>query len=178
MNTTIVQNSGGRWHAWVDDGHTFNTGGHLTESDAREALRNLLFRACPILQDYLATALADLQLGDAEEGEARDSGTVYDCPNDTFERAANDCFAFMAANHQHVEAATELEPGSDGLRYSRGDPMDHDRIGSTFYLSRVGTGVGFTDDGNADCLKALEAYAGEHSTEGLYFGEDGKAYWA
>lgn len=147
-----------------------------------ETERKAAFRDCPILKDYLATALQDLDLSESdwaceEEREARDSGTIYDCPDETFLRAKDDCEAFMRDNAAHVEAALDLQPGKEGLRYTH-RYVDYDRIGSTFYLQRVGHGVGFTDDGNAPCLKALEEYSRSHRMEGLYFGDDGKAYWA
>lgn len=148
----------------------------MTESERKQAMRD-----CPILSDYLATALQDLQCTEMdesceEEREERDSGTIFDCPDETFLRAQRDCTAFMESQKRWIERATDLEPGEDGLRYgTRG--FDMGRIGSTFYLSRVGHGVAFTDDGDDMALQILGDYSRSHRCEGLYFGDDGKAYW-
>lgn len=148
----------------------------MTESE-----RNAAFKSCPILKDYLATALQDLQFYEAdsacmEEREERDAGTIYDCPDSTFQRAWNDCAAFMEAMGDQVEAYLDLVPGEAGLRYARGIWPAIERVGSTFYLLRVGHGVSFTDDGDADCLKAMDDYTRGCRIEGLYFSDDGKAY--
>lgn len=153
----------------------------VDEMAVTEDERKAAFKACPILADYLATALQDLQYSESDEActderEARDSGTIYDCPVETFDAARRDCEAFMAANAAHIESALELVPGEDGLRYGR-VYVTYERIGSRFYLQRVGHGVGFTDDGDANCLKAMGEYARSHSCESLYLGDDGKAYW-
>lgn len=144
------------------------TGYGETETLAREDARKAAFRVCPILCEYLATALTDLQLSDADqacedEREPMDSGTVYDCPDETFKRAYDECQQFMTVNAAHIETAL--------------NELSHDRIGSTFYLSQVGHGVGFTDDGGTECLAQMEVYARNNRCEGLYFGDDGKAYW-
>ena len=146
----------------------------MTESERKAA-----FKACPILSDYLATALEDLQFSEADAAcmdgrQEEDSGSIYDCPNETFQRALQDCREFMSANAEHVEAATDCHPANA----PDGPCLTVERIGSTFYLQRVGHGVGFTDDGDAPCLEAMGEYCRSHHTEGLYFGDDGKVYWA
>lgn len=149
--------------------------------EMNEQIRNAWFNACPILQNYLSTALQDLQFSEMDDScmesrDERDTGTIYDCPDKTFQRALTDCQHFMNANHWWITRATELEPGEDGLRYGR-HYVTHERIGSTFYLARIGSGVTFTDDGDDQSLQIMADYARSHSCEGLYFGDDGKVYW-
>lgn len=148
----------------------------------QETARNEAFKACPIFKSYLATALEDCQFSENEdacedEREARDCGTIYDCPQETFDRAQSDCIAFMSANGRWIQRALDLEPGEDGLRYGR-DHFTHDRIGYYFYMTRVGHGVGFTDDGDDMALQIMADYSRVRPwCEGLYIGDDGKAYW-
>lgn len=146
-----------------------------------ETERKAAFKECPILSEYLATALQDLQFGEADnacedERDARDSGTIYDCPDETFNRAWQDCKEFMAANKRWIQRALDLEPGEDGLRYGRRG-FDYDRIGYYFYMQRVGHGVGFTDDGDDMALQIMADYCRINPIEGLYFGDDGAAYF-
>jgi hypothetical protein len=148
----------------------------LTEEERKAA-----FRACPILESYIATALEDLQLSEADEActesrEARDSGTVYTLPAPEFEKAKAICERFAAEHAADIEAAGELVPGEPGLQYTTHRYMTADRIGSTLYLARVGSGVTFTDDGDAPALQRMaEAARAEHA-ESPYFGDDGGVY--
>jgi hypothetical protein len=68
---------------------------------------------------------------------------------------AKDCEAFWTANETDLKAAMELEPGSESFRYARYE-LDETRLGHLFWYSRQGHGVGFDDDGNADCLNRLQ----------------------
>lgn len=125
----------------------------------REAARNAAFKACPILADFVATMLQDLQYTEAdeactEEREEGDTGTIYTLADDTFDRCKAYCEAFMANNADAIAEALDLVPGEDGLRYGR-DYITHARIGSTLYMLAVGHGVAFTDDGDAECLHKL-----------------------
>ena len=154
-----------------------------TATKQREAARNAAFKACPILKDYLATALQDLQLSEAdeaclEEREERDSGTVYDCPDSVFQWAQTYCERFMVEQSGNIEAVLQAEAGSEGFEWCRDNParLTHDGIGSTLYLASVGHGVGFTDDGRAPCLEALDDWASANNRDSLYFGDDGKVY--
>lgn len=147
----------------------------------QETIRRNAFNACPILESYLATALSDLQFSENDNAcednrEARDTGTIYDCPDETFQRAVNDCATFMGAMRRWIQRALDLEPGEDGLPYGR-DHFTHDRIGYYFYMQRVGHGVGFTDDGDDQSLQIMADYCRVNPTEGLYLGDDGAAYW-
>jgi hypothetical protein len=148
----------------------------MNESERKQAMRD-----CPILQSYLSTALQDLQFSESDEAcsesrEARDSGTIYDCPNETFLKALQDCQQFEETNKRWIQRAIELEPGEDGLRYGR-DNFTHERIGYYFYMQRVGHGVGFTDDGDDESLQIMADYCRIHNCEGLYFGDNGQACW-
>jgi hypothetical protein len=146
-----------------------------------ETERNAAFRACPILRDYVSTMLQDLQLSEADEActegrEALDAGTIYTLGDDEFNACRRSCERFMSENAEAIAQALELEPGEEGLEYGR-DYIGHDRIGSTFYLTRVGHGVAATDDGNAPCLKSLADAARSFGyMEGAYFGDDGRVY--
>lgn len=149
-----------------------------------ETERKADFRACPILADYLATMLQDLQFTESDEActderEARDSGTIYELNESDYQRCKADCEAFMVDNAADIESALDLVPGEDGLRSTADRYMTHERIGSTLYMVRVGHGVSFTDDGDADCLQRLNAAARAMAYfEGAYFGDDGKVYLA
>lgn len=68
---------------------------------------------------------------------------------------AADCAAFEKANAADLDAAKALEPGSDEFRYAR-EPLDDRRCGHLFWYARQGHGVGWTDDGDAECLARLQ----------------------
>lgn len=68
------------------------------------------------------------------------------------------CAAFAEANRADLDAAKELEPGSEGLRYGK-DELDDRRLGQLFWYARQGHGVAFTDDGDAPCLERLQEAA-------------------
>lgn len=68
---------------------------------------------------------------------------------------AKDCAAFWDANAPDLENAEALVPGSEWLRHAK-DHLDARRLGHLFWYARQGHGVGFTDDGNAECLKRLQ----------------------
>jgi hypothetical protein len=148
----------------------------MTEDERKAA-----FKACPILADYLATMLQDVQLSEAdeaceEEREERDAGTIYTVPDSIFDQARELCESFYADNRQAIEEALELVPGEDGLRFAGGRYVTLERIGSTLYLASVGHGVTFTDDGNAPCLERLADAARALRRESPYFGDDGRLY--
>lgn len=182
-----ARNSGGYYYAHRTGRSTHNPlsggacptfRGALMDMIVRE--RNADFRACPILKDYIAAMLDDLQHVENDEActderEARDSGTIYTLPHAAYQQCKADCEAFMSANARWVERATDLEPGEDGLRYGASH-MTHDRIGYYFYMMRVGHGVGFTDDGNDQSLQIMSDYARARRMEGAYFGDNGKVY--
>lgn len=147
-----------------------------------EKQRRADFTACPILADYIATMLQDLQLSEAdeactEEREARDSGTIYTLPDSEYARCKADCVEFMEANARWITRAIDLEPGEDGLKYGR-DHFSYARIGYYFYMVRVGHGVSFTDDGDDQSLQIMNDYSRTRRIEGAYFGDDGKVYLA
>lgn len=146
-----------------------------------EAKRRADFFAVPILADYLACMLQDLQYSEADESctderEARDTGTIYTLREETYQRCKSGCERFMVDCREAIEAATALEPGEPGLRYARGRYMTLERIGSTLWLARTGSGVTFTDDGDAPCLVAMADWARANPLECAYFGDDGAVY--
>lgn len=139
-----------------------------------EADRDADFKACPILKGFVATMLQDLQFHEAseacEEGrEEGDTGTIYTLDDRIYAICKRLCEEFMTVNAAAIEQALELEPGEEGLQYSRGRYMDHDRIGSTFYLLYVGHGVSFTDDGDAPCLKEMNKNTRDNRGAQFYF---------
>lgn len=156
--------------------------GGPTATELRESARKQAFNACPILADYLATALQDLQYTEMDEAceqerDERDSGTIYDCPDSVFEWARAYCERFLRERESEIHDAYGLVPGYTGFAYAKRD-VDFTRIGSTLYLESVGHGVGFTDDGNAPCLEAMSEWARDNRQESLYFGDDGRVYAA
>ena len=148
-----------------------------------EESRRADFRACPILEDYLATMLQDLQLSEADEActegrEERDTGTIYTLPEEAYQASRRDVVAFYAANRADIEAAGELVPGEEGLRYGR-HYMTPERVGSTLWLARSGSGVSFVDDatpGEPGCLSRLDAAAAGMTRAEPYLGDDGRVY--
>jgi hypothetical protein len=149
----------------------------LTE---QEIARKADFKACPILADYISTALQDWQFSENDEAcsegrEARDCRTIYTLYEETYQRMKADCESFVLANAEHIDAALELVPGEDGLRYGK-NYMTLERIGYYFWMSRVGHGVDFTDDVDAPYLVAMSTYCREHPAESLYMGDDGEMY--
>jgi len=128
---------------------------------AQEAARKADFQACPILADFIATMLQDLQYSEAdaaseEEREEGDTGTIYTLAEPIYQTCKNLCEGFMARNADAIEAALDLVPGEPGLQYGR-NYITHESIGSTFYMLFVGHGVSFTDNGDAPCLEAMNA---------------------
>jgi hypothetical protein len=126
----------------------------------REAARKADFAACPILADFIATMLQDLQYREAdeaceEEREQGDTGTIYTLDDSIYATCKRLCEEFMARNAVAITEALDLIPGEPGLQYGR-DYITHESLGSTFYMVLVGHGVGFTDDGDAPCLQALQ----------------------
>ena len=147
----------------------------ITEQERKQA-----FRESPILADFLSCMLQDLQFSESDEAcmesrDERDAGTIYDCPDETFANARRFCDRFAADCADHIEAAQELEPGSDGLRYANGRYMTLERIGSTLWLAASGSGVTFTDDGDSPALEAMAQWARDCHLE-AYLGDDGCAY--
>lgn len=143
---------------------TFYPGFHDVDEAThdREAARKADFKACPILADFIATMLQDLQYSEADqacedEREEGDTGTIYTLNDSVYETCKALCTEFMANNAESIEQALDLVPGEPGLQYTTHRYMTYERIGSTFYLLYVGHGVSFTDDGDAPCLEALNA---------------------
>lgn len=146
-----------------------------------EARRNADFRECPILADYLATMLQDLQYSESNEAcsegrEERDCGTIYTLREPEYQKHKADCERFYRENLADIEAAGELEPGEPGLQYTQTRYMTPERVGSTFYMVRVGHGVGFCDDGDADCLQRLDDAARAFRGFDCIIGDDGEVY--
>lgn len=140
---------------------TFYPGFHDIDEATKEleAARKADFKACPILADFLATMLQDLQYSEAdyaceEERDDADVGTIYTLDSPVYDRCKEFCESFYRDNLAAIEEALDLTPGEGGLRYGR-DYISHARIGSTLYMEVVGHGVSFTDDGDAPCLEAL-----------------------
>ncbi len=148
-----------------------------------EASRRADFKACPILEDYIATMLEDLQFREAdqaceEEREQVDTGTIYDLTESTYAKCKADCEAFYRDQFLNINAALDLTPGEEGMRYGK-TPFTFGRVGYYFYMTRVGAGVSFTDDGTpgeAACLSELDAAARAFRSFDAYIGDDGEVY--
>lgn len=146
------------------------------------------FRADSMLEDFVSTALQDAQLTEddaacSEEREARDSGTVYTLNRWAFDSLREIVSRFRRECGEHIAAALELEPGEPGLQWrtsgSRaGQQITDDELGSTLWLAVTGSGVTFTDDGDAPCLEAMADWASHNRIESLYFGDNGSLYLA
>lgn len=152
-----------------------------------DALRTKTFLARPMVMGFLSTLLEDLQLSENEEActeerEARDTGTIYSCPDSTFRAAVAECDAFESAcrnapvsrNGQSVDIGTLCR---ESLFYVKA------RIGSDLYLERAGHGAGFRDrdiwsDDREENKAIGEALSDVVSGTGLetYLGDDGEAY--
>lgn len=153
-----------------------------------ESEREAAFRANPLIRGFLSTALEDLQFNEnetacQEEREARDTGTIYDCPDETFQRAKDECEAFLAS----ARAAPELiECGFTLAEFIESSfPFVREHIGSDLYLERAGHGAGFRDrtiwaDGyteNREIGERLSAAVNPRGTLEIYLGDDGCAYF-
>lgn len=147
----------------------------LTETEDRSKAD---FKACPILRQYVATMLEDLQFSEAdqaceEEREARDTGTIYTLCEGTYVQAKADCEAFYAVNKADIEMALDPRSRED----EAGDKwFSEDEIGFYFYMIRVGHGVAFTDDDTAACLTRLNEAARAFGRLDAYLGDDGEVY--
>ena len=147
-----------------------------------ETDRNADFRAYPGFSDYLACMLQDLQYREMDESctderEERDSGTIYTLTDDTYQAMFDTYRDFSDQCRDAIAQAVNLVPGEDGLRYASDRYMTHERIGSTLWLAQCGSGVGFTDDGDAPCLVTLDAWAcSDGLPRDVFFGDDGKVY--
>lgn len=100
--------------------------------------------------------------------------TVADIAPETLARIIADCAAFQQANADLLAEASELVPGSEGLRYGR-NVLDGRRLGQLFWYARNGHGISFTDDGNASCLQSLQDACGWQTSFGTvdsYLGDD------
>ena len=134
-------------------------------------------RADPAFAAYLAAMLSDAVRQEEEEArsesrEAREVGTVETMPSDVYEASLADWRRFADANAAEIAAAYALVPGEEGFSFANG-AMTPERIGSTAWLVRTGSGIGFTDDGDAECLRRLDDAAEALGQVDTYFGEDG-----
>lgn len=133
--------------------------------------------ADPGLAAYLGAILQDARDDEAEDArsegrEAGDLGTIETLPEATYQTSLADWRRFADSHAADITAAGALEPGGDGFSFAN-RPMTLERIGSTLWLARTGSGVGFTDDGDADCLQRLGAAAEEMGRIEPYLGDDG-----
>ena len=142
--------------------------------------RKAILNASPMLADFVSCALQDLGLSEQDEAftderDARDSGTIYRLQDETFDALRLIASRFERECGELIDAALALDPKGVGFEYAR-KPMSLERIGSTLWLAVTGSGVTFTDDGNAACLEQMATWARANSVESLYFGDDGEVY--
>lgn len=154
-----------------------------------ESERKAVFSTVPILADFISVMLQDLQHTESDESctderEQRDTGTIYDCPSETFQTCQTYCERFMAECADDIETVLDAGDSNDsdwlranGFEYLRNpERFTHGGIGSTLYLASVGHGVTFTDDGNAPCLERLAQWARDNRFGEPYLGDDSRVY--
>lgn len=127
--------------------------------------RAATFRALPGFEDYLSTMLQDLALTAADDGDERDTGTIYTLPESAFVGCKREYEAFVRA------------AGPDATMFIASQGAD--QFGSDFYMTRVGHGVGFWDRDAGVCgerLTALVGYGTAFPQIDAYFGDDGLVY--
>lgn len=78
-----------------------------------------------------------------------------------------DCVAFL-------EEALEIARDYPVLKLA--DPLNEERIGHDFWLTRNGHGAGFWDRGYGELGDKLTAAAKAYGSSDLYAGDDGKVY--
>lgn len=145
-----------------------------------EQERNAVFQASPMVRGFLATLLEDLQHSESDEActegrEARDTGTIYTCPDSTFRAVVADCESFVAAlardghGRNALDLALDYAPNGYSL----------EQAGSDLYLERAGHGAGFRDRGlgraGAWLSDGVDSAFGVANLE-AYLGDDGQAY--
>jgi hypothetical protein len=139
------------------------TARNLTESE-----RRLMFRYVPILGGFLSTLLQDAENRERDEtshtGIPYEAGTIYDCPDSTFNAAADICRQFLAA------------PGvADMLGENDWSGM-WNAAGSDLYLTVAGHGAGFWDGDWPHGDPLTEAAHGVARWLETYVGDDGRVY--
>jgi hypothetical protein len=115
-------------------------------------------RAVPILAGFLATLLEDAELTAIDAGEDTAGDSIYDCPEATFNAAADICRRFLA-----VPGVAEMTEYLDA--------------GPDLYLTCAGHGAGFWDGDWEPHGEALTKAA--HSVcrnLEAYVGDDGSVY--
>ena len=132
--------------------------------------------ADPAFAAYLAAMLSDAGRHEEEEArsesrETREVGSVETMPQDVYEASLADWRRFADGNAADIAAACALVPGEEGFSFADG-AMTPERIGATAWLVRTGSGIGFTDDGDAECLRRLDAAAEALGQVDAYLGDD------
>ncbi|WP_141237105.1 hypothetical protein [Sphingopyxis sp. GW247-27LB] len=139
-----------------------------------------------MVEGFLSTMLQDAQYREAdeacsEEREARDTGTIYDCPDATLRAVIAECDQFITAARavnvtDDVNLATFCNQAWNHVRK---------QIGSDLYLERAGHGAGFRDrdiwacddrDLNRRIGRALSDLVARHPSLETYVGDDGALY--
>jgi hypothetical protein len=142
-----------------------------------ESERKAIMRANPMVEGFLSTLLEDLQHSESDEActedrEARDTGTIYDCPDSTFRAAVAECESFVAglAKDSHgrngLDLALDYAPNGYTL----------EAAGSDLYLERAGHGAGFRDRGLGRAGAWLSDGVDSRSSLEAHLGDDGRAY--
>lgn len=173
MSHDIKRNYPAQWHV-------MNAVTPMATPITIEAQRRTDFAKHGGLDSYISIALECMQLSENDEAcsdgrDARDTGTIYTLTQSTYETLKAHWLAFVTDCAAHIADALDLVPGDDGLRYTD-IRVSIDGLAGTYWLAQTGSGVDFTDDGDAPALQAMADYADAHSVEGLYFGDNGKVY--
>jgi hypothetical protein len=107
--------------------------------------------------------------GEADGDLPNDAG-FSDLHPDTLNAMHGDCSDFQNHNRRWLSIAYTLEPGRSGYRYAK-EHLDKRRAGQLFWYARNGHGVGWTDDGDAECLKLLQSASRAFGERNVWFSE-------
>lgn len=151
-------------------GHGIGHGGSLTWSDICEFNRGFI-EALFFTETSPAFNKADWVEGESEtDGSIPGDSCFGDIHPQSLARIWKVCHDFKNTAADLLEQAKALEPGANDFRYAK-DSLDDRRLGQLFYYASQGHGVGFTDDGDADCLEKLQAMAGNFYGRSITYGE-------
>ena len=93
--------------------------------------------------------------GDNDESLLNDLGVIR-LTRESVATIKRDCDEFQRVNADDLALGYALSPGDEGFHYAR-DELTPERAGNLFWYARQGHGIGWDDDGSADCLKCLQA---------------------
>lgn len=153
----------------VEPGHTWRT----LDSFVQGYISALLFtESSPAFdsESWFTDERRAATEGGQADGELPGDVGFADFHPDALAAIIADCEKFQADNAALLESAYELEPGGPDLPYAR-EPLDDERAGMLFWYARNGHGVGWTDNGNAQCLADLQDASAAFGESYPFFGD-------